>query len=75
LTLPALKFSGVITLIEKSHSKLVSVTDKLFGDDLQKKIENIQKSKNITVAGFSDKTTGNGPYNKTTGNFSYNNRQ
>jgi len=53
-----------------------SVTDKLFGDDLQKKIEDIQKSKNITVTGFSDKTTGNGPYNnKITGNFNYNNRQ
>ena len=53
-----------------------SVTDNFFGDELQKKIEDIQKSKNITVTGFSDKTTGNGPYNnKTTGNFSYNNRQ
>ena len=53
-----------------------SITDKLLGNDLRKKIEDIQKSKNITVAGFSDNTTGNGPYNnKTTGNFSYNNRQ
>ena len=52
-----------------------SITDKLFGDDLQKKIEDIQKSKNITVAGFSDNTTGNGPYNnKTTGNGPYNNK-
>ncbi|XP_071126837.1 uncharacterized protein [Mytilus edulis] len=30
-----------------------SVSDKLFGDDLQKKIEDIQKSKKISVTGFN----------------------
>ncbi|CAC5388760.1 unnamed protein product [Mytilus coruscus] len=30
-----------------------SVSDKLFGDDLQKKIEDIQKSKRISVTGFT----------------------
>jgi hypothetical protein len=43
-----------------------SITDKLLGNDLRKKIEDIQKSKNITVAGFSANTTGNGPYNNKT---------
>jgi hypothetical protein len=31
-----------------------SVTDQLFGDDLQKKLEDIQKSKKINICGFNE---------------------
>ncbi|CAC5425137.1 unnamed protein product [Mytilus coruscus] len=37
-----------------------SVSDKLFGDDLQKKIEDIQKSEKINVTGFTDKPSTSG---------------
>lgn len=61
------KFKPILTgKFKKPAFANNKVTDTLFGDDLQKKIEDIQKSKNITVTGFSYKTTGN---------FSYNNRQ
>ena len=36
------------------------VTDKLFGDDLQKKIENIQKSRKISISVFDEKPSGSG---------------
>lgn len=36
------------------------VTDKLFGDDLQKKIEDIQKSRKISISGFDEKPSGSG---------------
>ena len=38
-----------------------SVRDKLFGDDLSKKLEEIQKSKKINLSGFDDdKPSGSG---------------
>jgi hypothetical protein len=39
---------------KKLTSSNNSVTDQLFGDDLQKKLEDIQKSKKINICGFNE---------------------
>ena len=50
------------TIMKESFNNIThtnnSVTEKLFGDDLQKKIEDISKLRKIIISNFDDKLSG-----------------